>query len=885
MKPTSSNLTPFLAVLILLSLMVAAISPVLPVSAAPGAPAGSSLHQLHFLYDKTTGQLLDQPAAQGPTAVDEAEVEALLARKLEGVDPTRITFRSGVTIHPESGMAAGAREALSTPGEGVSSRLWLIQFRYPFPSAARIRLEELGVRFYDYVDVCGFFARIPPEALPLLEEMLDEGLVRYVGFIPAEAKVQRTLASEAARQPEVERAIAVLTFDELDPAQLAEMGRWMAVEGRSTGPIHVVKGRASGVSILALANLENVRWVEELGEAELGNLDGGMAVGADVARAAGFGGTDVQVMVVDSGIARQGDTYHPDLLGERILDQFDYQADPQDDDATDDYVLNNGHGTHVAGTIGGAHNPGDANSNRSYQGVAPDVDFLIYRLFGVDTPFDPLWFADALERGTSEGRIAHVSSNSWGYGTSGLYTVVSEFADAAVRGEYNDHPVNIVAAAMNNDNLVRSPGTGKNVIAVGAVKDGNSPANTLVWNSYCGTGNLDYNWPPGERVCYSNHGPVDTDGDGQKRVKPDLVAPGAMITSAAPWYDPFTSDYYRTTHGTSQATPHVTGAIAQLLDAYSEVEGGALFDWPEMVKAMLLATAVDVGGDTDHYGRGLLDAYHAIYAQAGIGEPMDVWASSVSGTDETQDFSFYVPAGYEEVRVVLTWADPVSSTEVINDLDILSVKDAVGALRGWAVSSDDTVEYVHVLDEFAPGTWTIRVRAVSVAEPPQPFALAAHVILADADLSIQARPATVPGMGLSLVPGGALYLHQYVSNSGYTAGGSYAQLHVPEGFTVTGVTVYTQDGHEHWYDASELHHDADSAPQDWYIAVGDTLAGFERHVRWSIDIDEETECGSYSFDSMAYWLEAGEQQASGTVTTKVPVACHFTYLPVVMRGY
>ncbi|NIV32061.1 MAG: S8 family serine peptidase, partial [Anaerolineae bacterium] len=101
-------------------------------------------------------------------------------------------------------------------------------------------------------------------------------------------------------------------------------------------------------------------------EVTLGNLDGGMGVGADVVRATGFDGTGVQVMVVDSGIAREGDTYHPDLQGDRILDQWDYQSgDDGDGDATDDYALNNGHGTHVAGTIGGRYNPGSANSNES----------------------------------------------------------------------------------------------------------------------------------------------------------------------------------------------------------------------------------------------------------------------------------------------------------------------------------------------------------------------------------------------------------------------------------------------------------------------------------------------------------------------------------------
>jgi hypothetical protein len=333
------------------------------------------------------------------------------------------------------------------------------------------------------------------------------------------------------------------------------------------------------------------------------------------------------------------------------------------------------------------------------------------------------------------------------------------------------------------------------------------------------------------------------------------------------------------------AAPHVSGAIAQLLDAYSDVDGGWLFDWPEMVKAMLLATAVDVGVDVDeekiYYGHGLLDAYHAIYAQTGVDEPMDLWTGSVSATGETQDLTFTVPLGYEEVRVVLTWADRPGETEVVNNLDVLWVKDGAGTGRGWAASLDDTVEYVRIPAGGTPGTWTIRVRATSITDS-QPFALAAHVILTGADLSIGAVPASVPGVMPSFGPGGEVYLHQYVSNSGYTAGGSYAELGVPEGFTVLGVMVYAQDGYGHWYDAGELHQDP--VDGDWHIALGETLAGFERHVRWQIEIDEGMECGGYPFESTAYWLEEGSERSSSTTTTTVPVTCYSVHLPLVLRG-
>jgi hypothetical protein len=193
------------------------------------------------------------------------------------------------------------------------------------------------------------------------------------------------------------------------------------------------------------------------------------------------------------------------------------------------------------------------------------------------------------------------------------------------------------------------------------------------------------------------------------------------------------------------------------------------------------------------------------------------------------------------------------------------------------------VEYALIPAGGTAGTWTIRVQATSTADPPQRFVLAAHVILAEADLDIEATPSSVPGTMPSFEPGGEFYLHQYVSNSGYTAGGTYAELRVPEGFTVSGVTVYTQDGYGHWYDASELYHDPVGAPDHWYIALGETLAGFERYVRWEIEIDEATECGGYAFESTAHWLEGGSQRSSGVTITQVPVACHSMYLPLVVR--
>lgn len=100
--------------------------------------------------------------------------------------------------------------------------------------------------------------------------------------------------------------------------------------------------------------------------------------GANLANAAGWTGAGVRVAIMDTGI----DYHHPDLggcfgAGCRVATGFDFVGsaftgantpvpDPDPDDC-------NGHGTHVAGIVG---------ANGGVKGVARDVTFGAYRVFG-----------------------------------------------------------------------------------------------------------------------------------------------------------------------------------------------------------------------------------------------------------------------------------------------------------------------------------------------------------------------------------------------------------------------------------------------------------------------------------------------------------------------
>jgi subtilisin family serine protease len=127
------------------------------------------------------------------------------------------------------------------------------------------------------------------------------------------------------------------------------------------------------------------------------------------------------------------------------------------------------------------------------------------------------------------------------------------------------------APAMTDEKLVSEPGNAENLITVGAYVTKN------IWIS-CGGGFIHDDEPPsplGSLASFSSPGPT-RDG----RAKPDLVAPGASIASATTFDFTRACDTPRLLNddrnhyilsGTSMAAPHVTGAIAVLMQKYGAI--------------------------------------------------------------------------------------------------------------------------------------------------------------------------------------------------------------------------------------------------------------------------------------------------------------------------
>ncbi|MCX2971420.1 MULTISPECIES: S8 family serine peptidase [Streptomyces] len=213
-------------------------------------------------------------------------------------------------------------------------------------------------------------------------------------------------------------------------------------------------------------------------------------------------GAGVRAYVLDTGVR----TTHQDFGGRAVSGR---DTVDNDNDASDC----NGHGTHVAGTIGG-----------DTYGIAKGVTVVGVRIMncaGTGSWSDVIEGIDWVASDHDPGEPA-VANMSIGGGRS-------QAVNGAVEGAIADGVSFAVAAGNENaDACGVSPASVPDAITAGATDSGD------------------------RRASFSNHGRCL-----------DLFAPGVSITSA--WYNSDTAT--RTASGTSMASPHVAGVAALITAA------------------------------------------------------------------------------------------------------------------------------------------------------------------------------------------------------------------------------------------------------------------------------------------------------------------------------
>ena len=335
------------------------------------------------------------------------------------------------------------------------------------------------------------------------------------------------------------------------------VGRGASVNAHLAGAHAFAVSLRPGLSMAEVATMPGVRLVEEDAVVTILKRPAPAPVvetlpwGVDRVEADAVWGTTtgdpVKVAVVDTGIDRT----HPDLAGNL---KGGYNAISPTVSWTDD----NGHGTHVAGTIAAIDN------TIGVIGVAPQADLYAVKVLnrrGSGLTSDIIEGIDWAI--TNDMDVINMSLGSSTYS--------STFEAACTRAI--EAGVVIVAAAGNSgpgDATVGYPAKYPGVIGVSATDSSNV-------------------------IAY-----FSSRGDGV-----DIAAPGVSI------YSTYRGGAYTTMSGTSMASPHVAGVVALILTQPDGNDG----TWtPAEVQDRLQSTAQDLGSEGYDllYGAGLVRADLAV---------------------------------------------------------------------------------------------------------------------------------------------------------------------------------------------------------------------------------------------------------------------------------
>lgn len=260
-------------------------------------------------------------------------------------------------------------------------------------------------------------------------------------------------------------------------------------------------------------------------------------------------GKGVVVCILDTGIDRE----HPDLK-DRIIDGRNFTNEGN----RNDYSDGNGHGTHVAGTIAGSG---------EILGVAPEAKLLICKVLGSNGSGSYKGITDAIKWATRwrgpDGERVRVMNMSLG-------------------GPYNDRQQHrAILEACSEGILV--------VVASGNEGDANEET-------------LEFGYPALINECVTI-GACDEEkqlasfSNNSRQV--DFISAGVDVLSTYP------TGQYAVLSGTSMATPHVTGAIALIINMGERYFGRTLTE--SEIYALVAKCSCSLGFKPTSEGHGFID--------------------------------------------------------------------------------------------------------------------------------------------------------------------------------------------------------------------------------------------------------------------------------------
>lgn len=289
----------------------------------------------------------------------------------------------------------------------------------------------------------------------------------------------------------------------------------------------------------------------------------------------GARGEDIKVGILDTGV----DAAHPDLDG-KVVSWAEFDAGGREVVGSQPYD-DQGHGTHVAGTVAGR------NTSGQWIGVAPDAQLCCAKVLGPRGGTDA-----AIQAGMSWALDQGVDVISMSLGAIPDFgpEMPAGYTTAIVSCLQRGVPV-VIAIGNEGSQTTGSPGSDIFALAVGATDTfdrgaGFSGGRTqIIYES-------EYFAPEDLPLPYS---------------KPEVSAPGVAVVSSMPGGE------WAALNGTSMATPHVAGAIALLLSATS-IRNVRPEERAFLISDLLVGSVEEVGesGQDHRYGFGRIDVLRAI---------------------------------------------------------------------------------------------------------------------------------------------------------------------------------------------------------------------------------------------------------------------------------
>lgn len=308
--------------------------------------------------------------------------------------------------------------------------------------------------------------------------------------------------------------------------------------------------------------------------------------GASTSWTAGKLGDGVGVAVLDTGVSSMNDfsgrlVHGPDLSGEgRTIDSY-------------------GHGTVMAGVIGGSGADSANRTGGAYTGVAPKATIVAVKVAGRNGATDVSTILHGMHWVAAYKDQFNIRVLNLSWGSTSTQSPSIDPLNYAVQRLWDLGIVVVVAAGNSGPNpgTVTKPADDPVVISVGAFNDGGNTSTS-----------------DDSVVGWSSRGPTAAGV-----VKPDFVAPGRSLIATRSYGSTVEAENpkalvgasYIKGSGTSQAAAVTSGLAALLLANRPTLT-------PDQVKALLRASGSPIGGaDANAQGTGRVNLGYALTADPG----------------------------------------------------------------------------------------------------------------------------------------------------------------------------------------------------------------------------------------------------------------------------